>query len=578
MENKNKKARGNGVKMGCHRWGRGCLLFLVLIILLVCGLLFFIVTPRQASASGAEPLVVWLLIDNSNSMFEKGGIGSDPELLRIDAARLFLNYLGVDVTDVVHKAGVIFFGGEARTVVPLTPLMSEDQRLQLFEQIANPSRLGWSDHLTALDLVQGEIENMDITHQPAIILLTDGKPEIGGSQTEAEQAVYIAALQEKVDALIAEGASLYIVLLTNEMTSADDEIVDIWQPFWQQINTDKLDGEIYIASQPSDLPDIYHDIVVSLTGRQTDGVVLETTVMDTSSELLSVSPDLEQLTLVVGKGSPTQTISIYDSAGKLISEDPPQVRRSGDGSAGQEEVWVIENPASGQWTIQIVGAGDITVWQDSVPMPVVDAMISTPTPTVVSVSIPFAADTPSAVPSLMPTQRPTPVFAETAVAVEVAVKPKKNEAISSSRPFIWSSVLVGAVLIIGAGTVVFYQRRQATEAAVTGVLRLLDGHRTIDNRVVIDLDTLSVSQFTLGKQPADLPLSDVTTQVRIRPGRLLEDVYEMLVSGGEGVKLNGNSLTEEMILTDMAILDFDGTRVRYENLRLRQAERERQGL
>ena len=137
---------------GCRQWSLGCLLIVLLFVGLLCGLLTFLLKPRSVSAAGEEPLAVWLLIDNSNSMYEKDGVGSDPDLLRLDAARLFLSYLGVDEQDLVHQAGVIFFGTGAETVVPLTPLTDDENRAALFSQISDPPRMGWTDHLVALQL------------------------------------------------------------------------------------------------------------------------------------------------------------------------------------------------------------------------------------------------------------------------------------------------------------------------------------------------------------------------------------------------------------------------------------------
>ena len=48
--------------------------------------------------------------------------------------------------------GVIFFGGEARLVVPLTPLADDDRRAALAELIANPPWMSWTDQTEALDL------------------------------------------------------------------------------------------------------------------------------------------------------------------------------------------------------------------------------------------------------------------------------------------------------------------------------------------------------------------------------------------------------------------------------------------
>ncbi|MFQ5436772.1 MAG: hypothetical protein ACE5FD_18100, partial [Anaerolineae bacterium] len=94
-----------------------------------------------------------------------------------------------------HRAGVIFFGSTAETAVPLTPLTDSDRRHDLFNRIADPPRMGWTDHLAALALAQSQLANDTVPSRPAIILLTDGKPEWANEPAAAEQAATAMAAQ-----------------------------------------------------------------------------------------------------------------------------------------------------------------------------------------------------------------------------------------------------------------------------------------------------------------------------------------------------------------------------------------------
>ncbi len=80
-------------------------------------------------------------------MWDKGGIGSDPDLLRVEAANLFVAYQGVDTARPGNRLGVIHFGGSSQLIVPLTLLDSAEQRQKVRAAIANPRRMAWTDPL-----------------------------------------------------------------------------------------------------------------------------------------------------------------------------------------------------------------------------------------------------------------------------------------------------------------------------------------------------------------------------------------------------------------------------------------------
>lgn len=99
-----------------RRIRRGCLISLTVVALLSClSCLLLGVLVRKATAVGSgASLDVILSIDNSNSMFDKGGIGSDPDMRRIEAAQMFISYLGID-SEASHRLGVVFFWRRRRT-------------------------------------------------------------------------------------------------------------------------------------------------------------------------------------------------------------------------------------------------------------------------------------------------------------------------------------------------------------------------------------------------------------------------------------------------------------------------------
>ncbi|MCA9936946.1 MAG: VWA domain-containing protein [Anaerolineales bacterium] len=258
-------------RRGCRRLSLGCASLLLLLALVACGLLFWVMVfqPQTAAAAYLTPdnlLAVTLLIDNSHSMFELGGQGSDPQLLRLDAARLFISYLGVDNPQADHACSVIFFGSEAQVVVPMTRLADDQRRQDIYHLIQNPPRMGWTDHVAALALAQSQPLAEPIGRQPAFILLTDGKPDWSNEATEAEKQAYAARLRQVSQQLTQSETPLFIILLANDATDADPDIARIWQPLWQEMAAATAPGQFYEARQADDLVSIYHDIVVILTG------------------------------------------------------------------------------------------------------------------------------------------------------------------------------------------------------------------------------------------------------------------------------------------------------------------------
>jgi hypothetical protein len=566
----------SGQLNGCRRF-LSCLAFLIVAILLLmaCCLLTLFTRPVAAAsltpAPTPPPQAIILLIDNSNSMFEMGGVGSDPGLLRLDAARLFLSYLGVDEPDVAPQAGVIFFGSTAVTTIPLTPLTTDEQRAQLFAQIAAPTRMGWTDHLAALEMAQAQLAAMKGEHRPAIILLTDGKPEWAQTPTEAEQAAYIAALQATSAELAEAGISLSIILLANEATAADTDIATLWQPLWQAMSrgvspyAPTPSGRFYVARTAAELPDIYHDLVVTLTGQQTAGKVLDTAVTHTATASLTVPPGLAQMSLVISKSSPTQTVTIQTADHVTLADDQPNVRRASGN--GREEIWIIEQPQPGTWTLQLAGQGQVSVWQDY-------ETAATPTAAPIPISPTFPAATLPATQSPAATATSLPAEMAAPIIIDTAPPATPTEETGGNLPR-WPWLLLG-LLLLGAGTAVFFRHQQVNQPTVAGMLRLLGNAQTDEGYTVIDLDSLDKRSVVIGRAPADIPLPGALAQAVIRPGAAIAvETYEMRIKGRGELWLKGRPLTGEATLFDAVVINFGGgVQARYENLRLRRAERE----
>ena len=182
------RANNRRRRRGCRRRALGCLGFLALLAALAFLLLFGLIhwARAQAAVPAVEQLAVQLVIDNSNSMFDKGGVGADPDLLRMAAARLFIEYLGIEDGRFQPACGIVFFGSTADQVAPLMPLDDATRRRALVERPADPARMGWTDQDGALEGARQGLAGAD--GRKTIVILTDGKPEWNDRPTPDERA------------------------------------------------------------------------------------------------------------------------------------------------------------------------------------------------------------------------------------------------------------------------------------------------------------------------------------------------------------------------------------------------------
>ena len=566
-------------RRGCRRMSLGCASLLLLLLLAACGLLFWIMVlqPQTAAAASLPPsnsLAVTLLVDNSNSMFELGGQGSDPELLRLDAARLFISYLGVDNPQADHTCSVIFFGSEAQVVVPMTRLADDQRRQDMYQLIQNPPRMGWTDHAAALALAQSQPPAEGIGRQSAYILLTDGKPDWSNEATEAEKHAYAARLRQVSQQLAQSETPLFIILLANEATDADPDIARIWQPLWQDMAATTAPGQFYEARQAEDLISIYHDIVVLLTGGQSAPPFIQEMVPeDGLNETIMVEENLARLTLVISKSEVDQVVAIRQPDGKLLTRVAPNVRFAGGGDDVREEIWVIDAPVAGSWALTINGPGRVTVWQDAWPV--------APTPTPLATFTATLVQTPTAQPSTTMTPtipvRPTQIATIQAVAaveiVKTALPQPSPKVVDEPAPWGWWG---GGTLLVMA-TAVWAARRhsQRQRVIVTGTLRHLAGPGFVSGLHTLDLDSWQRPALQIGSHAADVTLADADVSFTLAAQAASGGELTLVIRGEAGVRLNDLPLINEQPLQDADVITVGHTRLRYENLRLRQA-RQRQ--
>ena len=597
-------------RTSCRRRTVGCLLLFLALSALACGTFFGVLQIAQAApitvqdhllheaqlpgevellslltantlTNDATPRWVFLLIDNSNSNYDRAGVGTDPDFLRIAAARLLLAYLGVADGEQTHYGSVIFFGTTAVSITPPTPLNDASQRAAIFNQIDSPPPLGWTDHAAALELALDQIAAAPVPASPVVLLLTDGKPEWPGPRQTANIDTYAERLRHLAQQMAARDVPLIVVLLATETVLNDAETVAVWRPLWQEMAAMTPGGGYFETRTATDLPAVYHQIVGQLIGSDGRSLVLERTIPETGLlETIFVPADLRRITFIIRKSQPDQTVRWLKP-----NDQPLQPTQSGIrfAAADREEIWSIDNPLPGQWRLEATGHGALAVWQDyhqqttatptipPSPTPELTPLPTTPTPlpTLAPTSVPISVATSTTSQALVVLATPNqPALLFTAVPVISSTPitpPLVVTAPDHLRNLPWLALLLLPLLLLGGW---YWQVRQ--QPTVSGTLRLLAGPGATNGQYQLDMDAQPQRRLAIGPPGSDWPLLDAISQATITPGVGEDDVHPMWLIGEGNVSLNGQPLQQghRYQLADADLITLDQHRLRYENLQL----------
>lgn len=540
----------------------GLALFFVLLTL-ACGALGWAAAARAGSAP-PDGFDVMLLLDHSNSMWSLNGLGSDPEMLRVAAANLFLSYLGADDPQRLHRAGVIHFGGTSELVVPLTPL-DDANRAAIRQRIANPIPIPWTDPAAALALAAAELGAASSPQRrQAILLLSDGSPAWANA-TAAGMVTYRKRLQSQLEALGEAGVSVFVILLASPATDADPAIQEVWAPFWRQAVALTPRGAFFQAREAQELLGLYHQVVAGLTGGEVGRQIADEAVSGSAAFTFTITPDLARFTLVTWKSDPAVTLAVQAPQDQPLQNFTKNVRYAGQPGASHEEVWTVERPQAGVWTLTTAGAGRIAIWLDVQTLPLSPTPTATatpsatlspsPTPTATATSMPRATPAPTRTPS--PSATPT----DTAVLAAPAIPPASS---AGQRP-LWRGPLL-LILLPLIALAAFSLARRRPAAQLEGTLQPIAVPPGVTLPARIDLSAQARRQFSLGQgNKVDLSLSGWEGQAQLQAAEEEgETVVRLHVLAGEVCV--GGQPTKERSLHDNDILAIGDYRFRFRRI------------
>lgn len=537
----------------------GCCLFFILLLLLLAGGAVFLVV-RTAQAEGQTPPIyeVVLVSDQSPSMWECDGIGADPELLRSDAARLFINYLGGD-NSATYRLALLNFGGEVEKVADLTDLADAEARQRLSDAISRPHPIRWTDHLLALEAAQGLLHDSGQTDsRRLIILLTDGDPapnpdRLAGSY---DAAAYTQALQTAVGKLAQAGVTLDIVLLGDTRSSCGRRVAAAWSERWTKLAQTTPGGEMFAASQAEDLLPIYHAIVRQMTSLVDEAAPPLTTLLTPGAPFVVealVKEPLAALILTIWKNDAVTAVEVLDPDGRSAAAGGIDLTITGP-EGGREEIWRIARPRPGVWQVVLSGRGRVSVWQDRLPLPTPTSP-PTPTPTY----------SPTSTPTLRPTSTATPTFANpTSVIIPTeAAGFGPLPAVAGGETPWWAVVVVGLAalaLLSVLGLLVVWRQG----AHLSGQLTPVAVPANTPSLAPRDLSAERRRQVRIGQGGQGAWRLPAWSGVLCLRASSRRSVTVSLLAGEAA--LNGEPLRRTMLLTDGAILSCGDYRILYENL------------
>lgn len=296
------------------------------------------VTAQSIPPDNVKPLDIILLIDSSTSM-EK----TDPGKLRVTAATYLLDYLAAisQVFKTEHRAGIINFGGNIGSVLELQSVSDGT----LSEEIVI-EKLPFTDFRPALDLALTTLKERDIANTAAIILLTDGSPDIklsrGSSSRLADsdkQNYFLGEpitgddsplrMNQIVDECTNAGVKMFVVAIGDATADRD---------LWESLHI----TDYQPIDSSTNLVDIFHGFLADLMNFDASHA---SSLIDENTLEVQLQPYIEEATFSFIKDNDNVNIELIDPHGTV--KDPTL---GGDLHA----IFVFRSPSEGIWKIRAV--------------------------------------------------------------------------------------------------------------------------------------------------------------------------------------------------------------------------------
>ena len=295
-------------------------------ILLITVSTLLLVSPASAYSANAlsspnPDLDVVLVMDSSGSMKQ-----SDPKELRKPAAKLFISLLGTQ-----DRASIVSFSDEGYPVAFLTSVKGSANQQKLFSAVDKISTRGvYTNLYGAIKTAAGILEKSgDPTHKHVIILMSDGKMDVGGLHNAND-------LNSKLlNELLPQLKTNHIELQTLAFTERSD------LEFLEKIAL-ATGGKYSIAHSDKDLHAVYTDIFEH--NKQPNMIPFK-------GETFTIDNAIKEVTIVASKDAESVTLSLLDPKEVSYTEKnkPENIKWF---SSKLFDLITISAPQTGPWKIK----------------------------------------------------------------------------------------------------------------------------------------------------------------------------------------------------------------------------------
>lgn len=282
--------------------------------------LLFASTFAPCALAGAMGIEVVVVVDSSGSMKN-----SDPQTLRIPAAKLFFSLLSAE-----DSAALISFSGGGKTLLNLTPITSDAARAQLLQAADKITSNGSHTNLHAALARAYELlsQHPNKSTPRYIVLMSDGKMDSGDAQRDA--VLTTSLRDELLPALKKDAIEVHTIAFTN---SSDAELL-------RTIAHDTA-GLAKLALTDQELHTVFSEMFER--SKKPNMLPVE------NGEFL-VDTAIDEVTIVASKEDAKVQIELQAPDGSRVSENhrPPKTRWLATPSF---DMITVPQPKGGRWKI-----------------------------------------------------------------------------------------------------------------------------------------------------------------------------------------------------------------------------------
>lgn len=290
-----------------------------------------------------------------------------PKPMRQTAVQYLIDYLSVEPPG-EPRVGVVYFGTEANTVIPLfnvTDRVKREQVIQFLEDLPDDPKTSpywwWTNTNKAFDAAYQELfQSVRATpdRTPVIIFLADGHPDLDWSQADKKSFYelhkqWVATFKEKNVPFFT-----ILIALTQEYLSEKDEYLQqdeelkSYENIWRHVAT-QTGGEYYRVHEQYDpekrrreLLDIYHAILAKLRGVSPITTIEGSITAGERRTIKIPRSDCRSLIVEVHRPSPQTQVALIGPNAQMPEPE-----------AAREEyvLYSVKYPEVGDWELVIEG-------------------------------------------------------------------------------------------------------------------------------------------------------------------------------------------------------------------------------